>query len=156
MPVVDKDHGWSELAKRLDALTGDEHVLVGVLGQQASAAHPGSPGVTNLDVAMWNEFGTSRAPARSYIRATLDIYEAKLLQMSAKLGKGVVAGAFTAGQALELLGEHVVGLMKERINARIPPPNKPSTIKRKGSDVPLIGHTGQLKNSLSYKLGGVA
>jgi hypothetical protein len=139
MPVVDKDHGWSELAKRLDALTGDEHVLVGVLGQQASAAHPGSPGVTNLD-----------------IRATLDIYEAKLLQMSAKLGKGVVAGAFTAGQALELLGEHVVGLMKERINARIPPPNKPSTIKRKGSDVPLIGHTGQLKNSLSYKLGGVA
>lgn len=153
MPVVDRDHGWSELAKRLDALTGDEHVIVGVLGAKAAQAH--GSGVTNLDVATWNEFGTPRAPERSFIRETIDLAQDKLLQLSAKLGKGVVSGAFTAGQALELLGEHTVGLMIERINAHIAPPNAPSTIKRKGSRTPLIAHTGQLKSALSYKLGGV-
>jgi hypothetical protein len=153
MPVVDKDHGWSELAKRLETLSGDEHVLVGVLGSKAAEAH--GDGVTNLDVAMWNEFGTrdGRVPERSFIRRTIDIYQQPLLAMSAKLGRGVLAGAFSAGQALELLGEHTIGLMKERINAHIPPPNAASTIRRKGSSTPLIAQTGQLKNALSYKLG---
>jgi hypothetical protein len=160
MPVEDKDHGWSELAKRVEALSGDEHVLVGVLGLKA--AQPHGNGVTNLDVAAWNEFGTRNSdgtehiPARSFIRATVDIHQDQLLRMSAKLGKGVISGAFAAGQALELLGEHAVGLMIQRINAHIPPPNAASTIKRKGSSTPLIAHTGQLKSSLSYKLGGVA
>lgn len=154
MPVADKDHGWSELAKRLEALTGDEHVIVGVLGEKASQPH--GDGITNLDVAMWNEFGTARAPERSFIRETIDIAQDALLRMSAKLGRGVISGAFTPGQALELLGEHTVGLMIERINSHIPPPNAPSTIKRKGSSTPLIAHTGQLKSSLSYKLGGVS
>lgn len=155
MPVADKDHGWSALAKRLETL-GDAHVIVGVLGAKASQSH--GAGVTNLDVAMWNEFGTrdGHVPERSFIRATIDIYQAQLQRMAAKLGQGVVLGAFTAGQALELLGEHTIGLMKERINAHIPPPNAASTIRRKGSSTPLIAQTGQVKNSLSYKLGGVA
>jgi hypothetical protein len=153
VPVTDKDKGWSALAQQLQSLSGDVHVLVGVQGAQADAEHPGA-GATNAEVASWNEFGTSRIPARSFIRATIDIHERRLLQLAAKLGRGVVSGAFAPGQALQLLGEEAVGLIKDRINSHIPPPNAPSTIARKGSSTPLIAHTGTLKNSVSYRVGG--
>jgi hypothetical protein len=152
MPVIDKDRGWSALAQQLKSL-GDAHVLVGVQGSQASAEHPDA-GATVAQVASWNEFGTGHIPARSFIRATIDLNEKPLNALSAKLGQGVVLGKFGAGQALQLIGEHAVGLIKQRIADGIAPPNAPSTIARKGSSTPLIAHTGTLRNSVTYRLGG--
>jgi hypothetical protein len=154
MALVDRDRGWSQLAKTIKSLAGGPHVLVGVQGAQAGAQH-GSGGVTTLEVACWNEFGTSKIPARSFVRETVEINEAKLLALAAKVGQRAALGALAPGQALELLGEYTVGLMKERISDRIPPPNAASTIARKGSSTPLIAHTGQLRNSISYLPGGV-
>jgi hypothetical protein len=147
--VQDKDRGWSKLAQTLASLQGDPHVLVGVQGAQASAGHGDQ--LTVADVASYNEFGLG-VPERSFIRAAIDEHEAALLRTASKLGQGVINGAFAPGQALELLGEHTRGLMIERINNHIAPPNALSTIARKGSSTPLIAHTGQLKNSITYKL----
>lgn len=151
MSVSDKDKGWAALGKVLENMAGDPHVLVGVQGTQAASEHPGAQ-ATNADVASWNEFGTGHIPERSFIRATIDIQEQRLLKLSAVLGQGVVAGKFATDQALGLLGEEARGLMIERINAHIAPPNAPSTIQRKGSSTPLIAHSGQLKNSITYKV----
>lgn len=152
MAVVDKDMGWSALAKLVESMAGtDPHVLVGVQGSQAASEHPGGQ-ATNADVASWNEFGTAHIPERSFVRATIDINEPRLLQLSAQLGQGVLAEKFTPAQALGLLGEEARGMMIERINAHIPPPNAPSTIKRKGSSTPLIAQSGQLKNSITFKV----
>jgi hypothetical protein len=157
MPVIDKDMGWNDLAAKLKDMIGDPHVLVGVQGGEADATHEGGDDkepVTNADVASWNEFGTPTIPARSFIRATVDIYEQKLQQRAVLLGRGVLFEAFTPNQALGLLGEEARGLMIERINAHIDPPNAPSTIARKGSSTPLIAHTGALKNSITLKVDG--
>lgn len=153
MPVLDKDKGWSAFAKRLKSLEGDPHVLVGVQGTDASAQH-GAEGPTIAEIASYNEFGTGHIPARSFIRAAIDEHEAELQRMAVRLGQGVVTGALSAGQALEALGEYARGVMIERIHAHIAPPNAPATIARKGSSTPLIAHYGQLKNSISSKLGG--
>jgi hypothetical protein len=152
MPVTDKDMGWNDLAAKLKDMIGDPHVLVGVQGAEADAEHEG--GVTNADVASWNEFGTPTIPARSFIRATVDLNEAKLQARAVLLGRGVLFEKFTPNQALGLLGEEARGMMIQRINAHIDPPNAPSTIARKGSSTPLIAHTGALKNSLTTKVDG--
>ncbi len=154
MSVTDKRVEWDKLSAAIQAMGGDPHALVGVQGMQASAGHAGTGDkpVTNADIASWNEFGAGHVPARSFIRATIDIYEQRFLKIAAKLGAGVTKGAFTLEQALGLLGEEARGKMIERINAHIAPPNAASTIARKGSSTPLIAHTGQLKNSLTTKV----
>jgi hypothetical protein len=47
------------------------------------------------------------------------------------------------------IGMVAVGDVQRRIVQRIPPPNAPSTIAKKGSDVPLID-TGRLRQSVDY------
>jgi len=162
--VADIDHGWAALEARVSRLPAlQTHVVVGVLGPAADAPHPtandnGKPPPTVLDVAIWNEFGTGHIPPRSFIRETLDVHEAEILKMASRLGKAVALGRVDDRQAAGLLGEYVVGLMKERIANRGAPkafePNKPSTIAKKGSDVPLMAHTGQLRNSITYRVEG--
>ena len=162
--VADIDHGWAALeatVKRLPATQAN--VVVGVMGPAADAPHPTasegkSPPPTVLEVAIWNEFGTSKIPERSFIRETLDLYEAEILKLAARLGKAVALGRMDNQQAMSLLGEHVVGLMKERIANRGAPkafaPNAPRTVAQKGSSTPLIAHTGQLRNSITYRVEG--
>ena len=55
----------------------------------------------------------------------------------------------TLPRALGLLGARMSADMKMTIKNRIPPPLQPETIRRKGSDVPLID-TGQLINSITW------
>ena len=52
-------------------------------------------------------------------------------------------------RALSVLGMALVGDVQQRIRNRIPPPNAPYTIARKGSDVPLID-TGRLRQSIDF------
>jgi phage gpG-like protein len=54
---------------------------------------------------------------------------------------------------LGLVGQQVVSDVKGRIleGEGIPPPNAPSTVRRKGSSRPLVD-TGQLLNSLTYQV----
>jgi hypothetical protein len=150
MTVADIDHGWGALGQALQSLAGDPHVLVGVQGSKAEASH--GDGVTTAQVASYNEFGTGHIPARSFIRATIDIHEHALQTLATKLGQGVLAGKLAAPQALGLLGEHALGLMITRIHDHIAPENAPSTIARKGSSTPLIAHSGLLKNSLTTQV----
>jgi len=155
MPVEDIDKGWNALAQQVAKLSGEPHVLIGVQGAQAASTHPG-PGeaVTNAQIASWNEFGTGRIPARSFIRETIDINQAPLLALTQKFGSAVLDARIGPAQALGLLGEHTRGLMIQRITAKILPLNRPSTIKRKGSETPLIAFTGTLKNSITFVVKG--
>lgn len=148
MPVRDIDHGWKELDRRVRAF-GRGHVLVGVLGPKADAPHRGS-GLTVADVASFNEFGLG-VPERSFIRATMDENEGKLMRLTAETGRGVVLGTLAPEQSLGLVGEFAVGLIQERISDGIPPANRPSTIAKKGSSTPLIDE-GQLRQSISHKV----
>lgn len=153
------DRGWNDIQKRVAQLaTSTAFVTVGVQGPKAAANHQNST-LSVGQIATIHEFGkviqTRYAriviPARSFIGATCDLYKDKIGQREVLLQQGFVLGKFGLVQSLELLGTYVVGLIKSRIARGIPPANKPSTIRRKGSSKPLID-TGQLRNSITYKV----
>ena len=163
LKVTDKDAGWDALKDRVLKLSAPgAYTLVGVQGQQASSAHREAAPMTVVDLAVVHEFGavirtrTGKEiviPQRSFIRATIDEHAPKLQRTASALGQGVLIGKFLTGQALELLGQQGVGLIKQRIANGIPPRNADSTIARKGSSTPLVD-TGQLRGSITHRVEG--
>lgn len=150
MPIKDIDKGWNNLARAAKRAHG--YVLVGVQGTEASSQHE-DDGVTVAEVATKNEFGDPAAhvPQRSFIRETVDLKQNELQRVAVGVGRAVLLDKMPLERGLALLGEKGVGVMKQRIDDGIEPPNAPSTIKRKGSSKPLIDK-GQLKGSITYKV----
>lgn len=155
------DRGWEDIKRRVERLHGGAAVVkVGVQGAQGAANHQDGR-LTVAQIAQVHEFGkvihhpklgrTTVIPERSFLRATIDQYAAALARRNVLLVQGYMLGKFELHSALELLGQYVVGLIKQRIALGIPPPNRPSTIARKGSSKPLID-TGQLRNSITHKV----
>jgi len=152
--VRDIDRGWKKhgLTLRRQAL-GGPHVLVGVQGPEATAAHAESE-LTVAEVASYHEFGRGNNPERSFIRETFDIKRLEMGMALRPLASQVVAGKMTARRALEIIGMKAQSDIQGRIEEGIDPPLKESTIKRKKSSKPLID-TGQLKNSITYEVRDV-
>jgi hypothetical protein len=149
--VTDKDHGYNALVKRIWGM-GRPSIAVGILaGQGAEESH--GEGLTTLQVAIWNEFGTVNMPARSFVRAWFDENVAQIRADLKSLMKLVVAGKMTKERALDLIAVRCVGQIQERMAAGIPPPNAPSTIAKKGGGktTPLID-TGQLRAAVSSRV----
>lgn len=145
--VKDLDKGYKKLVNRLtDAWSTKHTVKVGIFESEGAADHGG---VSVLEVAIWNEFGTENIPSRSFVRAWFDENQAKCQQAITAMMRAAAQGKYTTNQALELLAQRFVGEMQKRIAAGIEPANAPSTVARKGSSKPLI-NTGQLRSSLTY------
>jgi hypothetical protein len=100
--------------------------------------------------AEYNEFGTSKIPERSFIRAGFDKNKSKLESQGNKLMKSVVSMDITATQAAETLGEVAKGMIQDYAIKLKDPPNADSTIWFKGSENPLVD-TGQMISSINYK-----
>lgn len=147
MRVVDRRVKWDKLVREL-ADRSDEAVTVGVRGTPARD----DGAVTNPQLAAWHEYGTSRVPARPFIRPTMDANFGKYRKMAAKLADQVMALRMTKGAALKLIGMAAVADVKARIRAHIPPPLADSTSDAKGSTTPLID-SGQLLGAITYEVG---
>lgn len=142
---------WDRLRAKLPE---DAHVKVGVL---TNAKHPGS-GISMLELAAIHEFGSPAAgiPERSFIRATFERaeVEAKLQAFAGRLAKAVVDDKLTWQQALGQLGAWATSQIKMTIKQRLTDgpedqANRPSTIAKKGSDLPLVD-TGRLINAITW------
>jgi hypothetical protein len=149
--LKDIDKGWREAIQSMAAAAQkpDAHVTV---GWPASAGQHHS-GMSIAEVAAQNEFGTSRIPQRSMLRATVEIYAHKYQDALRKIGIGITHGRIDLKGGLDLLGVMIKGDVQKRIAAGIMPPNALSTIKRKGSRTPLID-TGQMRNALEHEVKG--
>ena len=146
--ITDTDRGAKALVVRIfDLAKRNPVITIGI----HDAPHDAKSAATILDVATFNEFGTARIPERSFLRAWFDAAEAGLRRDLFVLTQAVVEGKRTADQVLELLGLRSVGQIQARISASIPPPNAPSTIKKKGSSTPLID-SGVLRSSVTYQV----
>lgn len=150
--ITDRDKGYKSLIKRVGESAAKQTVSVGVHSDD-DGAH--SEGVTILDVANFNEFGTANIPERSFIRAwhdeSLSENQATLSKLSEQVVKGTIP---TLEKALDMFGARAAGEVKKRIIAGIPPENADSTIAKKGTSTPLIGETTQLLNSITWKVNG--
>lgn len=150
LKITDRDFGWNHLKEAVLKLgEGGAYTLVGVQGSQG-AANVQDSALTYAQLARIHEFGTARIPARSFLQGTIDEYHAAIQKRATAFGRGVVLDLFSVEQALELLGEYVVGLIKQRMADGIPPPLSPRTIKRKKSSKPLID-TGGLRASITHR-----
>jgi phage gpG-like protein len=155
------DRGWNAIKERVERLRGGAAVLkVGVQGPLGAANHQDAR-LTVAQIATIHEFGkvihqprmgrTIVIPQRSFLRATIDEHANAIARRNVLLMQGYMLGKFEFGPALELLGQYVVGVIKQRIANGIAPPNSPWTIRAKGSSKPLID-TGQLRNSITYQV----
>lgn len=149
----DVDHGWKHIKEELKKMKG-AYVKVGVLEdageEKRESTKGGSTSVKIVDVATFNEFGTSRIPPRPFMAQSFDLNREGVLQFVDRLKAKILKGS-TVKASLEELGVFFTGKVKEQIAKGEFAPNAPTTIKIKGSDHPLIDK-GQLKNSIAHKV----
>jgi hypothetical protein len=127
-------------------------VKVGVLGDSPKNARHGEEGhATNALIAAAHEFGTDDIPRRPFLAPALDKGAKKITDAQAEMIGKVLDGTMLAEQALGLLGELGVSLVKAEIRSGPPPPLEPSTVAAKGSSHPLID-SGQMLASVTYKI----
>lgn len=105
-------------------------------------------GTDITDIAMWNELGTVNIPSRPFMRDSVDKHADDINRMLAEQKAALLGGA-TAEDILNAAGIFIKDLMQTEIEQGDFVPNAPQTIRRKGSDKPLID-TGRMKNSVNY------
>jgi len=105
-------------------------------------------GADLVEIAAYNEFGNSDTPARPFMKQSFENHEADLKKACEKFNKKLASGG-SAEEALKKLGVFAKGLVQSEIVDGQFAPNAPSTIKKKGSDKPLID-TGTMRQSVNY------
>ncbi len=106
----------------------------------------------NAEIGLIHEFGAPKAgiPARPFIAQTFVSRRAELVAIQTKIAQGILQGRLDEHRAMALLGAWAAGAIKATITRDGQfVPLKPATIKRKGSDKPLI-NTGQLVGSITF------
>ena len=107
-------------------------------------------GVDMCDIAMWNELGTSHSPARPFMRQTVDNHESEINALL-KQARQSLLGGYGGEQVLKEIGLKVKDMMQNEIINGGFVPNAASTIRKKGSDRPLID-TGRMRQSVNYEI----
>lgn len=100
------------------------------------------------DVAAYNELGTSDSPARPFMRQSFENHEPELKAACEQVNKTLAEGG-TTEKALKDLGVFCKGLVQQEIVDGGFVANKPSTIKKKKSEQPLID-TGHMRQSVDF------
>lgn len=144
MSVKVIDHGLDQLLRQADALHGSG-VKVGIQAGTGS-----QDGVDMVDIAVYNAFGTATIPKRDFIGGAAEKYRQDVATVMDHLARKVEDGA-SPDAALHTLGQFYQGRQQAHIRSGEFTPNAPSTIKKKGSTVPLIDK-GQLINSVRYEV----
>lgn len=148
--ITDSKKKWNQLESTMRLLSGKGmSVFVGILEEDFNKPH--AEGKTTLGkVATFNEFGTSRIPARSFIRAPFDAHQG-YEKLRNSLLKRVVSGVLTIDSALNILGSSIAKSFIKNINDGIEPANAESTVDRKLSDLTLVD-TGEMRDHITYKI----
>ena len=144
----------SKLRKLNEELVNDYVAYVGILGGDATALHENSD-YTNAQIGAVQEFGSisNNIPARSFIRMPLE----KELPAWFNKNSKMYFNACLNGKKREFYNKLALdaeGMIQKAFETRGYgewEANKPSTIARKGSDMPLVD-TGALRASISSEV----
>nr|DAI17696.1 MAG TPA: virion morphogenesis protein [Caudoviricetes sp.] len=145
--VEDNDAIMKRIERDLKELASYE-IAVGVQGAEAAENYDDS-GATVAEVAVWNEFGTSKIPQRPFMQQTAERHD-NWGDETAKTWNAVIDGENPKIGA-NLIGEKVKGDIQEEIANGEFTPNAPRTIAKKKSARPLID-TGRMRQSITYKV----
>lgn len=103
-----------------------------------------------VDIALWNEMGTSNVPSRPFMRNSVDKHKDSIDQMLHIQREAFLKGT-TAEQLLKTIGLFQQDLIQTEIEQGSFVENAATTIKKKRSERPLID-TGTMKNSVHYSI----
>ena len=138
--IRDSDPGFRKLRKRLK---GPNRVDIGIFAKQGSDL---------VIQAASNEFGTSRIPERSHLRAGIDEGKEKIDKFIASSFNRILAGRSSKLIELGRLGLLGTSLVVGKINKGPFVKNATATIKaKKGSTKPLI-NTTRMRNSYTHRI----
>lgn len=127
-------------------------VKAGILGGATT-----TDGQSIAEYAVYNEFGTSRIPARPFMRTVAKEKPEQWVKNMVSIVKGRAKDPQAWKEALGLAGEQMKADIKDSIQNGSWTPNAPATVatkKRKGKvepDHPLID-TGQMLEAVSYEV----
>lgn len=144
--VTDDDRILQTIKTNLEELASLT-IKVGVQGDEAAEQYGDEKDVTVADVAVFNEYGTGRIPARPFMRETIEQTDNWAAE-SVKVHNAVIDGK-DPYEVAELLGQKAASDVQDAIYDGDFVPNSPATIKKKGSSKPLID-TSQLVGSITY------
>ena len=146
--ISQKGTNFAALKRNAEQLS-QKALAVGVL---PTAGKDKDTGADLIDIATWNEYGTSRIPQRPFMRTAEKQNGEQWLSLAEGVAEKIIEGKFAEEQGLEIIGNRMVGDIQKVIGDRsLLAPNAPSTIKRKGSDAPLID-SGNLRQSISFEV----
>lgn len=138
------DHGFDKIIQQALKLDG-KGVKVGI--RRGKGSHDGTD---MLDIAVYNHFGTSTIPARPFISDCAEKNAGQIQEAQKRLIYRVYQGGLSADGALAQLGTWYANVQKGHILHGGWTPNAPATVKRKGSNRPLVD-TGQLVNTVDWE-----
>lgn len=148
--ITDRRDGYDTMLQNL--FGGKKaRVLVGITEEDGAQGH-GNNAYTLLQIAVWNEFGTKKAPARPFLRGWFDKEEnrQRVEKWLVALMPSIVSGKRTQAQVLDIIGLKIVGeIQKTMTGAGIPPANAEATIRKKGSATATVD-TGVLRSKITH------
>lgn len=119
------------------------------VGFLAGATYPDEGGAPVAQVAFWNEYGTSRSPARPFFRTMIANESGGWADLVANAARYY---GYDGSKALAAVGERIRDQLQESIRGWQDPSNAPYTVEKKGFNKPLID-TGHMLNSVDYTVG---
>lgn len=102
-------------------------------------------------VARWNEYGTSSAPSRPFMRPAVFEKKQELTAFLRSEYKKAFKDKKNTMEVLKKFGEKVVLEIQTQILTGNYVPNAPATIKAKGGRSKPLYDTGLMLNSVNYK-----
>ena len=87
-------------------------------------------GADLVEIAIWNELGTGRIPARPFLGQTVDQHSAEIQKAAIQFVQKICKGQLDAQSALDNLGVLMVGYVQNQISDGDFVPNAPSTIRQ--------------------------
>lgn len=144
--LEDTDLGYKKFKKNVE----ETHDFESAIGIHEDAGL-NENGDDILSYAIWNHFGTENIPERRFVDITADKHKNWQKEIDLAIDEFIYKNKPLIPE-IEKVSEVAVKNMQAVINNKeVPPPNKESTIKRKGFDHPLV-ETGALVNSIDYKI----
>lgn len=139
------DKGFKKAVEALERLAKMQ-VKVGI----QSDTEYYSDGVSVVDVAVWNEYGTDKIPSRPFIRQCFKDNSDEALTRLSELAQKTALGD-DPKSGLSGIGQWYQDKMKHTLLKFPWLPNKASTIAKKGSSKPLVD-SSHLVESIRYKV----
>lgn len=157
-----KDHGMKKALKEVQKLVDDFEMAVGITGPRAqevvsktaepgALAERGDGSFTLVQLAAVHEYGSidGHIPERAPLRKGVSMNQQQIQKDIQLATTQIVTGKLPIPTALGRVTAKAVTYIQKTIIAKLlPPPNAPSTIRRKKSSTPLVD-TGRFVGAIT-------